>query len=152
MAEYGRGTNAAKALDPTASNRIDPGVIGGKVRVMQDYFTFPAATTMDSDNYLVVGKQLPKGSQVLSVIISNGGVGTGTDSYLAVGDEGKYDRYITLVQSTTAAVTIGPNTTAGFNYVVTGTTDNIIRVTGSGSAVCINSGGTIKVSVLYAVE
>jgi hypothetical protein len=152
MGKYGDGVNYAKTLDPKSDSIMDPGTIGGKVRVMQDYFTFPASTTMVSDNYIVVGRELPLGSQVVSIALSNGAVGTGTDSYLCVGDEGDVDRYITLVQSTTAAVTTSINNYAGINYIVTGTTDNYIRVTGSGSTVCINSGGTIKVSIMYIVE
>lgn len=152
MGKYGEGTNYAKAQNPTSENVLDPGILGGKLRVMQDYFTFPATTTMTSNQYIVVGKKLPTGSQVVSIILSNGGVGTGTDGFLAVGDQGDEDRYISVVQSTTAGVTIGPNVPGGMNYQVTGTTDNYIRVCGSADALCINSGGTVKVSILYVVE
>lgn len=152
MGKYGEGVNYAKAQSPTSTNIMDPGTMSGKVRIMQDYFTFPASTTMVSDNYILVGRKLPDGAQVVSIALSNGAVGTGTDSYLCVGDEGDVDRYITLVQSTTAAVTTSINAYTGINYIVTGTTDNYIRVTGSASTVCINSGGTIKVSIMYIVE
>jgi hypothetical protein len=152
MGKYGEGVNYAKAATPTSDNVMEPGTLGGKVRVMQDYFTFPASTTMVSHNYILLGRKLPTGAQVLSIALSNGAVGTGTDSYLSVGDEGDSDRYITLVQSTSAAVTTSINAYTGMNYIVTGTTDNYIRVSGSNSAVCINSGGTIKVSILYVVE
>lgn len=152
MGKYGEGVNYTKSLDSKSDNIMDPGTFGGAKRVMQDYFTFPTSTTMVSDNYIIVGRKLPTGSQVVSISLSNGAVGTGTDSYLTVGDEGDPDRYLTKVQSTTAAVTTSLNAYTGMNYVVTGTTDNYIRVTGSGSAVCINSGGTIKVSVFYVVD
>jgi hypothetical protein len=152
MAKYAEGTNYAKSIDPSSGNIMDPGTLFGKLRVMQDYGTITAATTLKSSDYIIVGGKLPTGSQVVSITLSNGGVGTGTDSYLKVGDEGDDDRYIPKTQSTTAAVVVGPTTPTGINYIVTGVTDNYIRVTGSESAVCINSTGTIKVSIMYVVE
>lgn len=152
MAKYANATNYGKTIDPSSENILDPGIMGGKLRVMQDYVDITASTTLKSSDYVVVGGQLPKGAQVVSIILSNGGVGTGTDSYLKVGDQGDDDRYFTKVQSTTAQVYVGPNVPGGMNYVITGITDNYIRITGSESAVCINSTGTIKVSILYVVE
>lgn len=154
MALYGYGVNLTKITGSDADHgTIDPGLIGGKVRCMQDYFTFPAATTMTSNEYILIGQQLPTGSQVVEIVLSNGGVGLGTDSYLCIGDEGDEDRYMTKVQSTTATVKIYPNIAGGVYYTVTGKTDNIIRVAGDATSTdCINSGGTIKVSVFYVVE
>jgi hypothetical protein len=152
MAKYADGTNYAKSIDPSSVNIVDPGVLGGKLRVIQDTFSFAAATVMGSTEYVQVGQILPTNAQVVGIVLSNGGAGTGTDSYLVVGDQGDADRYITQVQSTTAAVTTGPNVKTGINYVVTGTTDNIIRIAGVNSADCINSTGTVKITVFYVVE
>lgn len=153
MAKYADGTNYSKSLTPSSTNLLDPGTFAGKVRVMQDTAAIDATTTMKSSDYLLVGGKLPIGAQVVSITLSTGGVGTGTDGYLLVGDEGDPDRYMTKVQSTTAGVYIGPTSgNSGINYVVTGTTDNYIRISGSASAVCINSTGTVKVVIMYAVE
>ena len=152
MAKYADGTNYAKSIDPSSANIVDPGVLGGKVRVMQDIGTITAVTTLKSTDYIVVGGKLPTGAQIVSIILSNGTTGLGTDSYLTVGDEGDVDRYITQVQSTTAAVTVGPNAISGINYVVTGVTDNYIRISGVDNADCIHTSGTLKVTILYVVE
>ena len=162
MGEYGKGTNYAKGIDPSSSNILDPGTFGGKLRVMQDYFGISAGTTMVSTDYVTVGQKLPTGAQVVSVILgypaAAGATGTSgfSSSFLVVGDQGDVNRYITQTQCSTAAVAIGPNNTTGVNYVVTGTTDNYIRVANYGDTdgdnLCIVSTGPIKITVLYVVE
>jgi hypothetical protein len=161
MGKYAGGTNYAKSTSPTSDHTMDPGVFGGKLRVMQDYF-MPGTTTMKSGQYVIVGTKLPTGSQVVDIIfgypVSSPAIGEigGSSSYVTVGDEGDADRYITQVQISTAAVVVGPNTTTGINYVVTGITDNYIRISTiadvDANNTCEVSTGPIKISVLYVVE
>jgi hypothetical protein len=153
MGKYGEGANYAKTTNPSSENILDPGTLGGKLRVIQDYAVISAATTLKSTDYIQVGAVLPKGSQVVGVCIGypNLAAAGGSDGYLKVGDEGDADRYITLVNTSSAGVT-RINTQTGMNYVVTGTTDNILRISGSESAVCVNTSGTVKVTIMYVTE
>ena len=152
MAEYGQGTNYAKSLDPSSANIVDPGLLGGKVRVFQDTATISATVNMSSA-YIVVGGKLPTGSQVVKIILSNTGVckASGTTSILTVGDEGDPDRYITSVMLTSSAVTVGPVAAGGMYYTVTGITDNYIRIDNSNTN-AVASSGTLKITVFYVVE
>ncbi len=155
MAKYANGTNYAKAIDPSSANVLDPGTLGGKVRVMQDTAVVTASTTLKSSDYFVVGTKLPTGAQVIKVILGSTNVALGTSSFVEVGDEGNRRRYLTTaagtVMATANATFFGPNAAAGMNYVVTGTTDNYIRITGYGND-CIVSSGNLYVTVFYTVE
>lgn len=162
MGLYGEGTNYAKSVDPSSTNILSPGVFGGKLRVMQDTFTPVAATAMKSGQYILVGGKLPTGSQVVSIILgypaASGAAATVgySSSFLVVGDEGDDNRYVTQIQISTAAVAVGPNNQTGINYVVTGTTDNYIRISTvddvDADNQCVVSSGPVKISVLYVVE
>ena len=150
MAKYADGVNYAKTLDPSSSNIIDPGLVGGKVRVMQDTYTF-GASSLNSTDYIVVGGKLPTGSQVVRVVISMGSPAVAATAITAVGDEGDADRYITSTAITANAVVVGPNVSTGMYYTVTGVTDNYIRVAGATTAAVL-SGAIVKISVFYVVE
>ena len=151
MAKYGEGTNYAKQDDPkAASNVIDPGLLGGKVRVMQDYVTF-GASSLNSQDYILVGGKLPTGAQVVDMTVSMGSPAASSNPTIVVGDEGDPNRYIEATQVTGGAVKVGPTVVGGMYYTVTGTTDNYIRIAG-GSAGTILSGASLKVSVMYVVE
>lgn len=148
MAKYGEGINYAKSIDPSSANIIDPGILGGKVRVMQD--TIAVTTQLSSSGYIVMGGKLPTGSQVVKIIVGGTMSAFASSSNIQVGDEGDDNRYMTSVSCAANVVTVGPNVAGGMYYTVTGTTDNYIRLTvPTGSAV---STGTIKLSVLYTVE
>lgn len=152
MAKYGEGANYAKQNDPSSANILDPGLISGKVRVMQDTVTITASTNLNSTDYILVGGKLPTGSQVVKIIVGNAGTtALGTQSDLKVGDQGDDDRYHSGVQVSATAVTVGPDVYTGVNYVVTGTTDNYIRLTGKNAGVRVST-NTIKVTVFYVVE
>jgi len=152
MAKYADGTNYAKSIDPSSTNIVDPGILGGKVRVMQDVATVTAATNLNSSGYFIVGKKLPTGAQVISIQLANATTALSTNNHIIVGDEGDDNRYFTSLQLATAGpVFFGPNAAAGMNYVVTGATDNYIRIAGAVNASIISS-GTIGVTVLYTVE
>lgn len=148
MATAYDGTNYAKAADPSSANILDPGTLAGKVRVMQDTYTGAVVATAD---YIRIGKALPTGAQVVDIIVGN--TATGSGNFLTVGDEGSATRYLTSYSTSGANVKIGPSANAGMNYVVTGTTDNVIRVYSGGTeGAAPLSGGTIKVTVFYTVE
>jgi len=148
MAKYANGTSYAGFVDPTGANRLDPGTLGGKLRVMVD--TGVVTTQLSSSNYILVGKELPTGAQVLSIIVGGDMTAFASSSNIDVGDEGDANRYMSSVSCAADVVTIGPNAIAGMNYSVTGTTDNIIRLTPPSG--CAVSSGNIKIAILYAVE
>lgn len=152
MAKYGDGVNYAKTIDPSSANIIDPGLIGGKVRVMQDYITL--TSDLNSTDYVAVGTKLPTGSQVVDIVLTVTGNLTTATSTLVVGDAGSANRYLasnatTMLTSNT--VLTGPNVAGGMYHSVVGDTDNYIRVAGANAASVI-SNGTIKISVMYVVE
>lgn len=152
MAKYADGTNYAKFIDPKSENIIDPGLIGGKVRVFQDTVTI-STTPLNSTDYIVVGGKLPTGSQVVKIILGAGSAAQ-TAATLVVGDQGDADRYLKSTAATAltgSAVFIGPNVATGMYYTVTGVTDNYIRLTGANNAT-IMTPGTIRVSIFYTVE
>ena len=150
MAKYADGTNYGKSIDPTSANIIDPGLLGGKVRVFQDYYTL-GASSLNSQDYIVVGGKLPTGSQVVDIKVTTGSPAVSSNPTVVVGDEGSANRYITAIQVTGGAILVGPTAVGGMYYTVTGTTDNYIRVAG-GAAGSILSGAALKISVLYVVE
>jgi hypothetical protein len=151
MAKYANGTNYAKAIDPTGANQVDPGVLGGKIRVMEDTAVITAGTTMKSTDYIIVGNKLPTGAQVVSIVVASSTVALSTNNAIVVGDEGDADRYVTSIQLTTNAVATGITNIAGVNYQITGTTDNYIRVAGAVAGSQISS-GTVSVAIFYTVE
>lgn len=152
MAKYANGTNYAKTIDPSSANIIDPGLIGGKVRIFQDTAVISASANLNSTDYIIVGGKLPTGSQVVKIILgAPGTTALGTQNDLKVGDEGDDDRYMTAVQVSAAAVHVGPNVSGGMYYTVTGTTDNYIRLTGNNAGTRVST-NTLKVSIFYVVE
>jgi hypothetical protein len=148
MAKYGDGVNYAKSIDPSSTNIIDPGLMFGKVRVMNDYATI--TTQMSSSGYVILGGKLPAGAMIVRMLIGGTMAAFGSSSNVMVGDEGQTSRYFGGVSCAANVVTIGPNQTSGIYYTITGVTDNYIRVmTPAGSAV---STGAIKLTVMYTVE
>ena len=152
MAKYANGTNYAKSIDPSSANILDPGLFGGKVRVMQDTAVISASTNLNSTDYIIVGGLLPTGAQVVKILLGvPGTTALSSSSLVVVGDEGDPNRYMTDVQSSSAAVHVGPNVSTGKNYDVTGTTDNYIRIAGSATQTRIST-NTLKISIFYVVE
>jgi hypothetical protein len=110
---------------------------------MTDTYT---AVILASDSTISMGNTLPKGAIVIGGKLSYAALGTPCPD-LTVGDEGDSDRYLKAVQSSTAAVVVFPDTAGGANYTVTGTTDNIIKISLSASA-----SGVIKLETMYIVD
>jgi len=139
-----KGVNATKAADPQAANILDPGLLGGKVRVMIDKYE-AAALALGSD--ITVGKALPSGASVIGVQISTDALGAGVT--VEVGDSDTSDRYIAAVDCTGATTTVSTLGADALGYVI-GTNsgdDTILITTGVGAAT-----GTISIVVLYVVE
>jgi hypothetical protein len=150
MALFDTGVNYAKSIDPSGANVLNPGIFGGKLRVMQDYYV-QGATSLNSTDYIVVGGKLPTGAQVVSMKICMGSP-LASNASIVVGDEGDADRYITSTRLMTGGtVGVGPTVAGGMYYTVTGVTDNYIRVAGASTA-SIVSGASLKISVMYIVE
>jgi len=151
MAKYANGTNYAKSIDPSGANIVNPGILGGKVRVMEDYYTF-GADSLNSSDYIIVGTKLPTGSQVVDIWLTAGSPLVTESATFVVGDEGDPNRYVTSTILTAGAMAIGINdASTGLQYTITGVTDNYIRVAGADDAAVV-SGAAIKISIFYVVE
>lgn len=139
------GTNYAKSIDPTASNIVDRGVLGGKVRVMFDSYE---AASLASGSTIKVGKDLKAGTRILDVWIIADALGSGVT--LSAGDSDTAARYISATAANSANLRIDLDTIGGFNYEIgTNSGDETILITLAGTA---SGTGTIKVGVLYAEE
>jgi len=135
------GTNYAKTADPTSSNILDRGVVGGNVKVMHD--TYDAAS-LAADSTIKIGKDLQDGVRILDVWIVADALGSSVT--LAAGDSETSERYISATSANSADLRLDLDTIAGFNYEIgTNDGDNTILVTLAGAA----GTGTIKVGVLY---
>jgi len=99
-----------------------------------------------SDSAIYMGVTLPAGAIVIGGKVSYAALGTPCPD-LTIGDDGDSDRYLTATQTSTAATVVFPNTVGGTNYTVTGTTDNIIKISLSASA-----SGAIKLETMYIVD
>lgn len=137
------GVNATKAADPSPSNILDPGTLGGKVRVLVDSYE-AAALAAASD--ITVGRDLPAGAIVVGVKISTDALGAGVT--VEVGDSDDSDRYVAAVDCTAATETDAV-LVDGLGYVIgTNTGDETILITtGVGAAT-----GTISIVVFYVTE
>jgi len=132
----------------TPATILDPGTVGGNVRVMTDYVAFATATGLPTTGDIIeVCGELPVGARVLDIMIwSNDATVTFT-----VGDYEDVDRYHA---GTTANTLAHMAAIAGFNYEVdmttTSTPDNQIILTAAGGT--ITTGKVIWFNVFYTVE
>ena len=138
------GVNYAKQLDPSPANILAKGTLRGKLRCFQD--TYECSTLATSSNTILMGQTLPTGSIVTNIIVGNDLLGFGT---IAVGDQGTPAKYHTGISTNAARLTQLPQAITGMGYSVTGTTDNIIRITTTQDSVF---NGTITVTVFYTEE
>ena len=113
MAVYGiEATNYAKAQDPTSTNLLDPGLFGGKVRVMYDTISTGTTELLSSD-YIIVGGKLPTGAVVVDIKV-NSSAASLTGSVVDIGDEGDQDRYCDALGISGSVTVVGPVAAAGF--------------------------------------
>jgi hypothetical protein len=140
-----KGVNATKAADPSPSNILPPGTLGGKKRVMVDKYE---AAALASGSTIEIGKALPVGAIVVGVNLSYDALGT--SSTLKVGDAKDDDRYLAAASSASAgqrALVL----VDGLGYTVTGDTtddDTKIIITTGGAAIT----GTISCVIEYVTE
>ena len=134
-----KGVNRTKADTPTSDNVLAPGTLGGRIRVMQDSYTFSGEIVTDT---VLLFQDLKAGATILDVIIDNT---TDTNATICdIGDSDTTDRYINGYTAQSVASSRGGELPAtgriaigGVQYVIgTNTGDNkiILSVLGATSA------------------
>ena len=96
------GTNYAKSIGSGSGSSVDivdPGVLGGKVRVLID--TYEAAS-LASGSSILVGKILQAGARIIDILL--GFDALGASSTLAVGDQASSARYLDAADSSSAGI------------------------------------------------
>ncbi len=137
------GTNYAKSINPSQSNRNDPGAVGGRVRSLTDNFTFAGEGAGEVIN---IGKDLVAGAIIHGVIIAN--VALGGSVTLDVGDSDDPNRYVSAYDAN-GSVYSDTILVAGLHYVIgSNDGDNTILVTTAGGAAT----GLMKVTILYSED
>jgi hypothetical protein len=137
------GTNYTLANNPTAANRIAGGKVGGNIKSITDSYTWVGEAIAST---LKVGKDLPAGAVIQSIILQNAALGA--SSTIRVGDSNDDDRYMTDIATSSAAVTTDINI-AGNLYVI-GTNsgdDTIVILTAGGTCT-----GVMKIVVNYSTD
>lgn len=137
------GVQATKVLTPTGANIVSPGYLGGRVRVMADYYE---AAAVAADSTIHMGQDLPIGAKILNVILAFDALGSAT---IAVGDSTSTGRYLTATSVASAGVVgaVEDDNVDGLLYEITSTTRSIILTTASAAIT-----GTVKLIVFYTVE
>ena len=141
-----KGVNRTKCDDPSASNILSPGSVGGNVKCMIDQYT---AAALASGSVIQVGRKLPKGAKVLEVIL--GYAALGASSTLGFGDAESTVRYISQVSTASAGVT-RLNSQAGIGYETdeseSATLDTELQILTAGASIT----GLVYVAVFYTFE
>lgn len=137
------GTNRTKLLDPYGNNILDAGLISGRVRSITDTYE---AVILVSGSVIDMGPTLPVGAIVVGGRLATDALGV--LCMLSVGTSAAPTKFLAATQGSTAAVTVFPDTVGGMNYVVTGTTDNILKITTTLSS----ASGTITLETMYVVD
>ncbi len=146
------GVNSTLAATPTGANIIKPGLLGGRVRAVQEQYE---AAALASGSIIEIGQKLPIGATVVGALISSDNLGN--SATLQLGDYEDDNRYITATDHGSGAAQTRLNTVDGLFYTIdetyTGTTvgsgsdRQLIITTGVGEAT-----GTINVVVLYTID
>ena len=147
-----KATNRTKADSPSSDNILAGGTLGGRVRVMQDSYTFASEAVNDT---ILLFQDLKAGATILDVVIDN--VVTTNAVILDIGDSDTADRYINGYTAQSVTSSRGAETAAtgqlqigGSQYVVgTNDGDNQIIIT---VLVAIPTDGSIKVSLYYTED
>ena len=141
----GKGVNKTIIDSITPSTILDPGVMGGVVRVITDSYV---GTTAEAGATLTVkmGAELPLYARVVGVTIDCPATGITID----VGDAEDTDRYISVAAAST--VSYCDNVLAAINYNVDMTTaatpDNQVLLTLSAACAAV----TIQLAVFYVID
>lgn len=136
------GVNRTKILDPYGNNILDPGLVSSRVRIITDQYVAAALTR----GYIALGPTLPVGAVITEVIVSDSCT---SSNHLSVGTSANTSLFIAIYNTSRNAVSTGPDTITGMNYVVTGTSDNMIVIENSGNVLMT---GTIKLTAKYTVD
>jgi hypothetical protein len=147
-----KGINRTKADSPSSDNILAGGTLGGRVRVMQDSYTFASEAVNDT---ILLFQDLKAGATILDVVIDN--VVTTNAVILDIGDSDTADRYINGYTPQSVTSSRGAETAAtgqlqigGSQYVVgTNDGDNQVIIT---VLVAIPTDGSIKVSLYYTED
>ncbi len=120
--------NYAKSINPSQSNRNDPGSVGGRVRSLTDVIELTAQPANDTIN---IGKDLVPGAIIHAIQIDNDALGAGV--ILDIGDAVDPDRYINgydananLTNEGAVAPVGGEMQIDGKHFVITELTETII--------------------------
>jgi len=136
------GVNRTKILDPKGNNILDPGLVSGRVRSITDSYVAVALTR----GYIYIGPTLPVGAIITEVTINENCT---SSNHLTVGTSQNPALFLAIFNTSRNTLSVGPQTVAGANYVVTGTSDNCIVIENSGNVLMT---GTIKATVKYIVD
>ena len=141
-----KGVNRTKADDPSPSNILSPGTLGGNVKVMVDQYE---AAGLASGSIIQIGRKLPKGAKVVEVVMAYDALGGSTT--LILGDAEDDNRYIESVSSASAGFT-RMNAVNGLGYETdeseSSTLDTQLQITTGGASIT----GTINVTIFYTFE
>ncbi len=153
------GANQTKAKDPSGANILAPGVLGGNVKTMIDYYEMLG--TESSADIIEVGKQLPKGARVLSTTILTEDLADTCTLHL--GDYEDVDRYMSSIDGTAVGrfTTVEALTTDSLAYEVDETNsgktigsgiDSQLILTFATLAATLNTGARVTVVITYTHE
>ena len=147
-----KADNRTKADTPTSDNVLAPGTLGGRVRVMQEVYTFASEAVNDT---ILLFQDLKAGATILDLVVD---LTTTTNAViLDIGDSADVDRYINGLTATSIATNRNATNAAGglfqstgVNYIVgTNDGDNKIIITVLGA---IPTDGDIKLALYYTED
>jgi ketopantoate hydroxymethyltransferase len=136
-----KGVNNTKVVAPSPTNILDPGLVGGRVRVSQD--TYEASGLAAASTIAMCGP-LPVGAKVVGISLAHDALGAAAT--LAVGDSTTAARYLAAA-SAVAAGSRNALLVDGLNFEITSTTTQILITTADYAAT-----GTIKLTVFWTME
>lgn len=151
-----KGANRTKADDATSagSKILDPGVLGGKIRCLIDYYEMLG--TEEALDTIAIGSRLPKGVRVVgATILTEDLADTCT---LHLGDKEDPDRYVASLDGTTAGIArlgqalVNDSLAHKCDESVAATLDTDIIVTFATLAAVLNVGARVTVVIFYAQE
>ena len=145
MATTVNATNYTKVAAPDATNKVGPGVWGGRLRVQFDSYTFASTAVATT----VRMAKLPKGARVVGFIVSCAALGTATT--IAIGNGGSGQSAIFAAAfSTSGALVNTPKmlNTAAMYEVGTLTGDDVVTILTAGDPAT----GLLNLITLYVVD
>jgi hypothetical protein len=148
-----KADNRTNADTPTSDNILRGGTLGGRVRVMQDSYTFASEAVNDT---ILLFQDLKAGATILDLVIDSTAVTNAVT--LDIGDSDTADRYINGYNAQANTTSRGATTAAGgqfqgatgSQYVVgTNTGDEQVIITVLSA---IPTDGSITVTLYYTED